>query len=95
MELATAEQDRDEVVPQALWPSALVAYARCFGKGSRFGLATEEPPTGFEPVTYALREARYTALGTLPAQIGALAPGNALNAQRALESRATIRPRPR
>ena len=40
-----------------------------------------EPPTGFEPVTYALREARRTALGTLPAQIAALASRNALNAQ--------------
>jgi hypothetical protein len=29
-------------VPQALWSSALVAYARCFGKGRRFGLATED-----------------------------------------------------
>jgi hypothetical protein len=46
------------VVPQALWSSALVVYARCFGNGRRFGLAAEEPPTGFEPVTYALREAR-------------------------------------
>jgi hypothetical protein len=29
-------------VPQALWSSALVAYARCFGKGRRLGLATED-----------------------------------------------------
>ena len=29
-------------MPQALWSSALVAYARCFGKGRRFGLATED-----------------------------------------------------
>jgi hypothetical protein len=41
-ELARPEEDRDGVVPQALWSSALVAYARCFGKGRRFGLATED-----------------------------------------------------
>jgi hypothetical protein len=29
-------------VPQALWSSALVAYARCFSKSRRFGLATED-----------------------------------------------------
>ncbi len=39
-ELARPEEDRDGVVPQALWSSALVAYARCFGKGTRFGLST-------------------------------------------------------
>jgi hypothetical protein len=41
-ELARPEEDRDGVVPQALWSSALVAYARCFGKGTRFGLSTED-----------------------------------------------------
>jgi hypothetical protein len=41
-ELARPEEDRDALVPQALWSSALVAYARCFGKGGRFGLATED-----------------------------------------------------
>ena len=41
-ELARPEEDRDAVVPQALWSSALVAYARCFSKGKRFGLATED-----------------------------------------------------
>jgi hypothetical protein len=41
-ELARPEEDRDAVVPQALWSSAVVAYARCFGKGRRFGLATED-----------------------------------------------------
>src|SRR5712691_13162426 len=40
-ELARPEEDRDAVVPQALWSSALVTYARCFGKGRRFGLAIE------------------------------------------------------
>jgi hypothetical protein len=41
-ELARPEEDRDAVVPQALWSAALVAYARCFGQGKRFGLATED-----------------------------------------------------
>lgn len=41
-ELATPEEDRDAVLPQALWSSALVAYARCFGKGRRFGLTAED-----------------------------------------------------
>ncbi len=41
-ELARPEEDRDAVVPQALWSSALVAYTRCFGKGGRSGLATED-----------------------------------------------------
>jgi len=44
-ELARPEEDRDGAVPQALWSSALVAYARCFGKGRRFGLATEDVRT--------------------------------------------------
>jgi hypothetical protein len=41
-ELARPEEDRDGVVPLALWSSALVAYARCFGKGSRYGLGAED-----------------------------------------------------
>jgi hypothetical protein len=41
-ELARPEEDRDAVVPQALWSAALVAYARCFGKGRRLGLATAD-----------------------------------------------------
>ena len=41
-ELAKPEEDRDAVLPQALWSSALVAYARCFGKGKRFGLTIED-----------------------------------------------------
>src|ERR1700724_1884353 len=44
-ELAKPEGDRDAVVPQALWSAALVAYARCFGKDKRFGLATEDVRT--------------------------------------------------
>jgi len=41
-ELARPEEDRDGVVPQALWSSALVAYARCFGKDRGSGLATDD-----------------------------------------------------
>jgi hypothetical protein len=41
-ELAKPEEDRDAVVPQALWSAALVSYARCFGIGKRFGLTTED-----------------------------------------------------
>jgi hypothetical protein len=41
-ELVKPEKDRDAVVPQALWSAALVAYARCFSKGKRFGLAAED-----------------------------------------------------
>jgi hypothetical protein len=44
-ELAKPEEDRDSVVPQALWSAALIAYARCFGKDKRFGLATEDVRT--------------------------------------------------
>jgi hypothetical protein len=41
-ELDKPEEDRDPIVPQALWSAALVAYARCFGKGKRYGLSTED-----------------------------------------------------
>ena len=41
-ELTRPERDRDEVVPQALWSSALVAYARCFGAGRPSGLTAED-----------------------------------------------------
>lgn len=44
-ELGKPEITRDAVVPNALWSAALVAYARCFGKGKRFGLATEDVRT--------------------------------------------------
>lgn len=44
-ELVTPEGERDPVVPQALWSAALVAYARCFGKGKRFGLTAEDIET--------------------------------------------------
>jgi hypothetical protein len=41
-ELAKPEEDRDPLMPLALWSSAVVAYARCFGQGKQFGLATED-----------------------------------------------------
>jgi hypothetical protein len=41
-ELVTPEEERDPVVPQALWSAALVGYARCFGKGKRFGLTADD-----------------------------------------------------
>jgi hypothetical protein len=41
-ELAKPEEDRDALLPLALWSAAVVAYGRCFGKGRRFGLATED-----------------------------------------------------
>jgi hypothetical protein len=41
-ELDKPEIVRDPVVPEALWSAALVAYARCFGKGKRFGLEAED-----------------------------------------------------
>ncbi len=41
-ELGTPEADRDPVLGNVLWSGALVAYARCFSKGKRFGLATED-----------------------------------------------------
>jgi hypothetical protein len=41
-ELARPQEDRDGVVPLALWSSALAAYARCFGEGRRSGLTDED-----------------------------------------------------
>jgi hypothetical protein len=41
-ELEKAEDERDPLVPLALWSAAVLAYARCFGKGKRFGLTTED-----------------------------------------------------
>jgi hypothetical protein len=41
-ELAKPQEDRDGVVPQALWTAALVAYARCFSEGRRSGLTIED-----------------------------------------------------
>ncbi len=41
-ELARPEDERDPVVPVALWSAALVAYARCFATGQRFGLTADD-----------------------------------------------------
>ncbi len=41
-ELARPQEDRDGVVPQALWSSALVAYARCFSEDKPSGLTIED-----------------------------------------------------
>ena len=41
-ELARPEEDRDGVVPLALWSAAVVAYGRCFGEGRRSGLAIDD-----------------------------------------------------
>jgi hypothetical protein len=41
-ELARPEEERDGVVPLALWSSAVVAYARCFGAGDGSGLAEDD-----------------------------------------------------
>src|SRR5215471_10959728 len=41
-ELAKPEEERDQVMPLALWSSAVLAYGRCFSKGRRFALASED-----------------------------------------------------
>ena len=41
-ELSRPEEDRDGVVPVALWSAALVAYVRCFGEGRRSGLTADD-----------------------------------------------------
>ena len=41
-ELAGPEEERDPLVPQALWSAALTGYARCFGKGSQAGLTLDD-----------------------------------------------------
>ena len=41
-ELAQPEEERDQLMPLALWSSAVLAYGRCFSKGRRFALATED-----------------------------------------------------
>ncbi len=41
-ELDKPEQERDPVVPQALWSAALASYSRCFSKGKRFGLGADD-----------------------------------------------------
>jgi hypothetical protein len=41
-ELARSEEERDGVVPLALWSSAVVAYARCFDGGEGCGLTADD-----------------------------------------------------
>jgi hypothetical protein len=41
-ELGRPQEERDGVVPQALWSAALVAYARCFSEGRRSGLVIDD-----------------------------------------------------
>ena len=41
-ELVKPEEEQDPVVPQALWSAALTAYDRCFAKGKKFGLSTDD-----------------------------------------------------
>jgi hypothetical protein len=41
-ELVKPEEEQDPVVPQALWSAALTAYDRCFAKGKKFGLSTND-----------------------------------------------------
>jgi hypothetical protein len=41
-ELVKPEEERDAVVPQALWSAALMGYDRCFTKGKRFGLTADD-----------------------------------------------------
>ena len=41
-ELDKPQEDRDGVVPQALWSSALVAYGRCFREDRRSGLTIDD-----------------------------------------------------
>ena len=41
-ELGRPQEDRDGVVPQALWSSALMAYARCFSEDRRSGLVVDD-----------------------------------------------------
>ncbi|MGD0065318.1 MAG: hypothetical protein ABSB76_17945 [Streptosporangiaceae bacterium] len=41
-ELAKPEEDRDQLLPLAIWTSTVIAYTRCFSKGKRFGLTTED-----------------------------------------------------
>jgi hypothetical protein len=41
-ELDRPGDEREPVVPQALWSAALTAYGRCFGKGKRLGLTADD-----------------------------------------------------
>ena len=41
-ELDKPEEERDQLMPVALWSSAVLAYGRCFSKGKRFALTNED-----------------------------------------------------
>jgi hypothetical protein len=41
-ELVKPPEEQEAVVPQALWSAALTAYDRCFAKGKKFGLTTDD-----------------------------------------------------
>ena len=41
-ELDKPEEERDQLMPLALWSSAVLAYGRCFSKGKRFALANDD-----------------------------------------------------
>src|SRR5258705_12501810 len=36
------EDERDQLMPLALWSSAVLAYGRCFSKGKRFALSNDD-----------------------------------------------------
>jgi len=41
-DLAKPEEERDQLMPLALWSSAVLAYGRCFSKGKRFTLSNDD-----------------------------------------------------
>jgi hypothetical protein len=41
-ELDKPEEERDQLMPLALWSSAVLAYGRCFSKGKRFALSNDD-----------------------------------------------------
>ena len=41
-DLAKPEEERDPLMPLALWSSAVLAYGRCFSKGKRFALSNDD-----------------------------------------------------
>jgi len=41
-ELDKPEEERDQLIPLALWSSAVLAYGRCFSKGKRFALSHDD-----------------------------------------------------
>jgi hypothetical protein len=41
-DLAKPEEERDPLLPLALWSSSVLAYGRCFSKGKRFTLTNDD-----------------------------------------------------